>query len=250
MSRAALAIAGREFRAYWDSPIAYVFLAIFSGVTASVFFDGGLGFPGFFARQIADLRPLFVALPMLFLVLVPLITMRLWAEERRTGTEELLLTFPIRVRDAVVGKFLAAWALLSTALALTLLITFTVAWLASIPGSSLDLGPVLGGYVAALLMGGAYLAIGLFVSAITQHQIIAAVVSVFVLLLLFYIGDPEFLAALPEWLRAPCEAISTLPRFKGVSRGVLDLRDVAYYLSMMVVFLSANGVVVDSRRWR
>jgi ABC-2 type transport system permease protein len=240
-----LAITRREFRSYWDSPIAYVFLTIFSGVAAFLFFDE------FFLRGRADMERLFDRLPIYFLVLVPLITMRLWAEERRTGTEELLLTFPLRIRDAVLGKFFASWALLMVALVLTLPIVLTVRWLASGDGGGgLDVGPIAGGYLAALLMGGAYLSIGLFISALTQHQIVAAVVTTFVFAVLWVLGNPVILAALPEWLRSVCEAAALPSHFRAVAIGVLEASDLVYYGSVMVLFLALNGVVVEARRWR
>jgi ABC-2 type transport system permease protein len=241
----ALVIARREFRSYWDSPIAYVFLAIFSGVAAFLFFDQ------FFARGIADLQPLFRFLPIYFLVLVPLITMRLWAEERRTGTEELLLTFPMRVREAVLGKFLAAWGLLAIALFLTAPVVLTVRALAAADvGGGLDLGPVAGGYLAGLLMGGAYLAIGLFISALTQHQIVAAVVTTFVFGILWILGIPTIVAAMPEWLRPLAESVALGTHFRAVEIGVLEFSDLVYYFTVMVLFLVLNGVVVDARRWK
>lgn len=243
--RASLTVARREFRAYWDSPIAYVFLTVFLIASAFLFFDE------FFARKIADVSALFGVLPLLFLFLVPLVTMRLWAEERRTGTEELLLTFPLRIRDAVIGKFLAAWALLAVALALTLPIVATVAWLSgggSSPG--LDLGPVAGGYLVALLMGGAYLAIGLFMSSATQHQIVAAVLTLAVLGALWVIGMPFVIAALPGWARPWAEVIALGSHFRAVARGLIDLRDVVYYATIIALFLGLNGILVDARRWK
>lgn len=243
--RGTLVVARREFRSYWDSPIAYVFLTVFSGVAAFVFFDE------FFLRGRADMERLFDRLPLYFLVLVPLITMRLWAEERRTGTEELLLTFPLRIRDAVLGKFLASWALLAVALVLTFPMVWTVRWLASgESGGGLDFGPVVGGFLAALLMGGAYLAIGLFVSALTQHQIVAAVVTTFVFAVLWILGNPMILASIPEWLRPACQSIALASHFRSVAIGVLELSDLVYYGSVMVLFLALNGVVVEARRWR
>lgn len=242
---AIVTIARREFRSYWDSAIAYVFLAIFSGVAAFLFFDQ------FFARGLADLQPLFRMLPVYFLVLVPLITMRLWAEERRAGTEELLLTFPIRVRDAVLGKFAAAWLLLAIALVLTFPMAFTVRALAAADsGGGLDLGPVIGGYLVALLMGGAYLAIGLFISALTQHQIVAAVVTTFVFAILWVLGVPTVVAAFPAWARPVADAVALDTHFRAVSIGVLEAADLAYFGSVMVLFLGLNGLVVDARRWR
>jgi ABC-2 type transport system permease protein len=238
-------ITRREFRSYWDSPIAYVFLTIFSGVSAFLFFDE------FFLRGRADLERLFDKLPVYFLVLVPLITMRLWSEERRTGTEELLLTFPLRIRDAVLGKFFASWGLLAIALLLTFPIVLTVRWLASGDGGGgLDVGPIVGGYLAALLMGGAYLSIGLFISALTQHQIVAAVITTFVFAVLWVLGNPMILAATPAWLQPVCGSVAIVAHFRSVAIGVLELSDLLYYGSIMVLFLALNGVVIEARRWR
>ncbi|MFN0206178.1 MAG: ABC transporter permease [Planctomycetota bacterium] len=244
---ATFAIARREFRAYFDSPIAYVFLIVF------IIIAGVLFFLEFFIRGIADLMPLFGFLPIYFLVLVPLITMRLWAEERGTGTEELLLTLPVRIRDAVLGKFLAAWGLLAVALSLTLPIAFTVSWLSASEGSGLEWGPVIGGYGAALFMGGAYLAIGLFVSAFTKHQIVAAVLTTVILMFFWVVGSSAFTNALPawlEWLKPVGDAMSLGSHFQSAERGLIEFRDILYYTSMMALFLTLNGVVVDARRWR
>jgi ABC-2 type transport system permease protein len=246
--RATTAIAAREFRAYFDSPIAYVFLTVFAVVAGLVFFWN------FFINGDAVLSGLFMFLPVYFLVLVPLITMRLWAEERGSGTEELLLTFPVRIRDAVLGKFFAAWGLLAVALLLTVPIAFTVSSLASAgTGAGLDWGPVIGGYAAGLLMGGAYLAIGLFVSALTKHQIVAAVLTTVILGLFWAIGWSPVLNSLPgwlEWFKPVGEAMSLSSHFVSASRGLIEARDLLFYASVMALFLTINGVVVDARRWK
>ncbi|HKE01803.1 MAG TPA: ABC transporter, partial [Planctomycetota bacterium] len=161
--------------------------------------------------------------------------------------EELLLTFPVRIRDAVVGKFLAAWGLLAVALVLTLPIAATTAWLAA---GTMDAGPAVGGYLAALLMGGAYLAIGLFVSSLTQHQIIAAVVTLAILGVLWLAGSPLALASMPGWLRPIASAAALETHFRAIGRGLLDLGDVLYYATVIGLFLGLNGIVLDARRWR
>ena len=245
--KAALTVARRESRAYWDSPIAYVFLCAFL-VTISLFF---FQLEGFFARKRASVELMFRLLPWMFVFLVPLVTMRLWSEERRTGTEELLLTFPVRIRDVVIGKFLAAWGLLAVALVFTLPIPITVAWLSGGGGApGLDLGPVAGGYLVALLMGGAYLAIGLFLSAATQHQIVAAVLTLVALGVLWLLGSDPALSAAPSWLRSWLEVLSLGSHFHNIERGVVDLRDVAYYATIIGLFLALNGVVIHARRWK
>lgn len=243
-------VARREFRAYFDSPIAYVVLITFCLISGFIFFSF------FFRGGVASMRALFDPLPLYYVVLVPLLTMRLWSEERGTGTEELLLTFPLRIRDAVIGKFAAAWALLGVALLLTLPITFTVASLASgESGSGLDWGPVWGGYITAFLMGGAYLAIGLFTSAFTKHQIVAALLTIAILGLLWGAGEKMVLdfflpSSVSDALLHITRPISLGWHFEAAARGMVELRDVAYYGTVMALFLSLNGVVVDARRWR
>ncbi|MBI3820047.1 MAG: ABC transporter permease subunit [Planctomycetes bacterium] len=251
MKQAAV-IARREFRAYFDSPIAYVVLITFGLISGFVFFSF------FFRGGVASMRALFDPLPLYFVVLVPLITMRLWSEERGTGTEELLLTFPLRIRDAVIGKFAAAWGLLAVALLLTLPIALTVASLAaagSDGGGGLDWGPVWGGYLTAFLMGGAYLAIGLFTSAFTKHQIVAALITITILGLLWGIGEKMVLdfflpSKISDAILNITKPISLGWHFGAASRGSIEFRDVDYYLTVMGLFLSLNGVVVDARRWR
>lgn len=250
--RGAMAVARREFNAYFDSPIAYVVLIVFALIAGFVFFLD------FFLRGTADMRGLFGLLPIYFIILVPLLTMRLWSEERGTGTEELLLTLPHRIRDVVAGKFLAAWGLLGVALLLTTPIAFTVSSLAvrgsdSEGGGGLDWGPVIAGYLAALFMGGAYLSVGLFVSAFTKHQIVAAVLTIVVLLLFWAAGWPPLMNALPswmEWFKPVGSAMSLGTHFGSASRGLIEARDLIYYSSVMLLFLALNGVVIDARRWR
>ena len=162
------AVAGRELRAYFNSPIAYVFLLVFVGAALFTFFNAN----AFFSRGRADLRGLFDAVPFLMVLLVPALTMRLWAEERKQGTLEVLLTLPARDHELVAGKFLASWALLGVGLVLTAALPLTVSTI-----GDLDWGPVLGGYLAALLLWGAYLAVGQFVSATTENQILAFILA-------------------------------------------------------------------------
>ena len=157
-------VALRELRSYFNSPIAYIFLAAFVGAALFTFFN----IKAFFSHGQADLRGLFDAIPLLTLLLVPALTMRLWAEEAKQGTMELLLTLPARDHELVCGKFLASWALLAIGLAMTLPLAITVSSL-----GNLDWGPVVGGYVGALLLGAAYLSVGQFVSALTENQILA-----------------------------------------------------------------------------
>ena len=234
------AVARRELNAYFDSPIAYVFLAVFFAAALFTFFN----INAFFSRGIADLRGLFDAIPFLMVLLVPALTMRLWAEETRQGTFELLVTLPARDRELVLGKFLASWGLLACGLGLTLILPFTVAFL-----GDLDWGPVIGGYLGALLLGAAYLAVGQFVSATTENQILAFILAMVVCLVLYGIGVDAFTNLLPDRTAALFRSLGTGSRFESIARGVIDIRDLAYYVSISGFFLAACVVTLKVRRW-
>ena len=234
------AVAARELRAYFNSPIAYVFLVVFAGAALFTVFN----VHQFFSRGIADLRGLFGAIPLLMILLVPALTMRLWAEEHKQGTFELLLTLPAREHEIVVGKFLASWALLGAALALTLVLPITMAWV-----GRLDWGPVVGGYLGALLLGAAYLAVGQFLSATTENQILAFILSLVVCLALYGVGTEAFAGLFPDATAGVLRALGTGSRFQSIARGVVDLRDLTYYLSLTGFFLAASVAAVRSRRW-
>lgn len=238
-----LVVARREFRAAFESPIGYVFLSIFSAMAAVFLF---LFFP-FFEQDQATVRPLFEAFAWLFVVLCPAATMRMWSEERRSGTEELLLTLPFRLRDLVLGKFLGAWGLVAVALLFTLGIPITVSWLAD--GATIDWGVVVGGYLGALLLAASYLAIGLFISALTRNQIIAFIVTSVLLFAFFQFGRIAELQGMPEWLVRFVDTVALRNRFLSIARGVVDLRDLLYYTAFTAVFLSLNGLALEKRRW-
>jgi gliding motility-associated transport system permease protein len=238
--RNVLTIFRREFVAYFATPLAYVFIVIFL-VMAGVltFFIGN-----FFARGQADLQPFFAFHPWLYLVLIPALSMRLWAEERKSGTIELFLTLPIRMTEAVVGKFLAAWCFAGIALALTFPFWVTVNLL-----GSPDNGVIVASYIGSWLMAGALLAIGACVSAVTKNQVIAFVVTAAIAFLFTVAGSPVVLGLLqgwaPQWLIGAVTQMSFLDHFSAITRGVLDVRDVAYFVSMMIAFLFANAILVD-----
>lgn len=233
-------MAARELRAYFDSPIAYVFLTVFAGTALFTFFN----VQSFFARGIADLRGLFGPLPFLMILLVPALTMRLWAEEQKQGTVEVLLTLPARDHELVAGKFLASWVLLGAGLALTFALPITVAFL-----GRLDWGPVVGGYVGALLLGAAYLAIGQLLSASTENQILAFILALVVCLALYGLGTEAFSGLFADRTATVLRAIGTGSRFQSIARGVIDLRDLLYYASLTFFFLTACVVAVRARRW-
>ena len=234
------AVTARELRAYFNSPIAYVFLSVFAGAALFTFFN----VEAFFARGVADLRGLFAPLPLLMILLVPALTMRLWAEEQKQGTLEVLLTLPVRDHELVAGKFLASWILLGCALGLTLALPVSAAIL-----GRLDWGPVVGGYLGALLLGAAYLAVGQFVSATTENQILAFILGLVVCLGLYGIGTESFAGLFSDRTAAVLRSIGTGARFESVARGVVDVRDLVYYASLCLFFLAGSVMAVRARRW-
>ncbi|MBS0187308.1 MAG: ABC transporter permease subunit [Planctomycetes bacterium] len=233
----------RELSGYFTTPVALVFIVIFLFLAGVFTFQLGR----FFERGQADMVVFFTFHPWLYLFLIPAISMRLWAEERKTGTIELLLTLPVSLSAAVVGKFLAAWAFAGIALGLTFPLWITVNYL-----GNPDNGVILAGYLGSLLMAGAFLAIGSCISAATKSQVIAFIVSVVICLLFMLAGLKEVQAFVTGWL--PQEAVkvvgsfSFLTRFEAISKGVLDVRDVLFFASIIGVFVAATGVVVNMKK--
>lgn len=235
-------VARRELAAYFNSPIAYVFLVVFAGAALFTVFN----LNAFFARGRADMRALFEAIPVLTLLLVPALTMRLWAEEEKQGTVEVLLTLPARDAELVAGKFLASLALLGAGLALTLTLPLTI----SLGGlGDLDWGPIWGGYVGALLLGGAYLAVGQFVSSLTENQILAFILALVGCLILYGLGTEAFTGLFSDRVADVLRGMGSGSRFRSVARGVIDLRDLVYYLSITLFFLTLSVVALRSKRW-
>ena len=233
-------IARKEITLFFASPIAYLFLGTFAGVTLFVFFWG----EAFFSRNIADVRPLFEWLPVLLIFLCATLTMRLWSEERRTGTLEYVHTQAVPLWQFVLGKFLGCVFLLALALAITLPLPLTVSLI-----GDLDWGPVWAGYLAALLLGAAYLSIGLFVSARSDNQIVSLISASVLCGIFFLLGSGAitdfFGNRVGEWLRL----LGTGSRFDAITRGVIDFRDLYYYLSIIAVFLCLNTLVLEKQRW-
>jgi len=236
-------IAKRELSAYFESPVAYVFLVIF--LLLAGFFTFTFG--GFFERGEASLAALFNWLPWLFLFLVPAVGMRLWSEERRLGTIELLLTMPVAAWQAILGKFLASWAFLIIALALTFPIVITVNWL-----GDPDNGVIASGYIGAGLLAGAYLAISSMTSALTRNQVIAFILAVVLCLLLILVGFSPVTDLLSRWaspwLVETVTRFSVLTHYDGFQKGVLDSRGVLYFVSVIAFTLFATGVVIRNHR--
>jgi ABC-2 type transport system permease protein len=238
----AFIVARRELAAYFATPVASVFIVIFLVLAGALTFTLG----NFFGRGQADLIPFFSFVPWLFLFLVPALTMRLWAEERRLGTIELLLTLPLPQWQAVLGKFLAAWAFCGIALALTFPLWLTVNAL-----GRPDNGVILSGYVGCLLVAGAYLSIGAAVSASTRNQVVAFVLAVALCFLFGAAGSPvvtEFLDTRIPQLAEAARAVSVSDRFSGFTRGVIALRDIVFFGSFMAFFLFANAVILEHRK--
>ncbi|MDA3864474.1 MAG: ABC transporter permease subunit [Deltaproteobacteria bacterium] len=229
----------KETRTFFYSPIAYIILGGFILLVSWLFFER------FWLRNEADVRVLFSNLPLVFLLLTPLITMKMWAEERASGTQSHLFSLPVSLTALSLGKMAACLTLLSTAL----LFTLPYPIMADIYGN-LDWGPVLGGYIAAFLLGGAYISIGLFISSITKTQIEAAFLTIFLAGVLYFAGEPFFTENLsnPE-LYSFLHQIGLGSRFKSIARGVLDIRDLVYYLSITAFFVTINVSVLRHRKW-
>ncbi len=236
-------IAKRELGAYFGTPLAYVFAVIFVALTGVFTFYFG----NFFDRGQADLAGFFLYHPWLYLILVPAIAMRLWAEERKSGTIELLMTLPVSTWEAILGKFLAAWAFIGVALILTFPMWITV----NILGNP-DNGVIFTSYIGSFLMAGAFLAIGSAISALSKNQVIAFIVSA-VICFLFVMSGVEMVQntaklVLPEFLVQAVSQLSFLTHFDKVARGLLDLPSIFYYLSMIAFFLFANVVIIEQKK--
>jgi ABC-2 type transport system permease protein len=238
-----LVIFRRELGGYFSTPVAYVFIVVFlllvNGLT---FWVGKL-----YEREQADLMSFFTWHPWVYLFLVPAVTMRLWAEERRQGTVELLFTLPITLFESVVGKFLAAWAFTGIALVLTFPIWITVNYL-----GKPDNGVILASYVGSFLMAGGYLAIGACISAMTKNQVIAFVVSAMVCLVFVLVGLPGALnwipSAMPHAVTDTLRSFSFLTHFESISTGVVDVRDLTFFFSLIGVCLLMNAIVLDIKK--
>ena len=233
----------RELASYFTTPLAYVFIVIF--LVLSGVFTFYLG--NFFESGQANLAPFFAFHPWLYLFLVPAIAMRLWAEERKSGTIELLMTLPITRFEAVTGKFLAAWAFAGLALLLTFPMIITVNYL-----GEPDNGAIITGYIGSWLLAGAYLAIGSCMSALAKNQGIAFILAVSVCFLFIVSGFPMVLDGFsgwaPQWLIDAVASLSFLTRFDAISKGVIDLRDLLYFLTLIAAWLAATAVVIDLKK--
>jgi ABC-2 type transport system permease protein len=233
-----LSVAKKEFRSYFDSPIAYIF------ITAFLLLVNFLYMWTFFIAGQADLRPFFGFMPFVFLFFVPSITMRMWAEERKMGTLEVLLTLPVQEKEVVLGKFLSSLALLALMLALTFNLPLMVGAL-----GKPDWGMIVCGYLGTLLLGASYLAIGLFASALSENQIVAFILAIVIGVALLIVGEWFFLMLVPDIFVPVLEYLGLGAHFESLGRGVIDSRDILYYLSIIGIFLYLNVNVVENRSW-
>lgn len=233
----------RELNGYFATPVAYVFIIIFLLLTGfSTFYVGN-----FFERGEADLYPFFSIHPWLYVLLIPAISMRLWSEERKNGSIELLMTLPVSVQEAVLGKFLAAWAFTGLALLLNFPLWITVNYL-----GSPDNGVIFAGFLGSLLMAGGFLAIGSCISATTKNQVISFVLSLIVSLIFVLSGYGIVLDFFSSWAPATLinavSSFSFLTHFDAISKGVIDMRDMFYFASVIIMWLFANAIVVNARK--
>ncbi|KZX75093.1 ABC transporter permease [Oleiphilus sp. HI0009] len=236
-------VLGRELSSYFATPVAYIFLVIFLMLSGVFTFYIGQ----FFERGQADLVAFFNFVPWLYLVLIPAVTMRLWSEERRSGTIELLMTLPLATWQVVLGKFLAAWLFVGLALVLTFPLWITVNYL-----GSPDNGVILGAYIGAWLMSGGFLAVGSCLSALSKNQIVAFILTLVVSFVLVVTGFPivqdAFSGWAPLWLIDAVANLSFLTHFTAISRGVIDVRDLVYFAAMIGIWLYATSLVVDLKK--
>ena len=239
-----LAVFKRELKSYFTTPLAYVFLVIF------LFFSGYLTFKeGFYEMRQADMRAFFMNLPLLFVFMVPSTAMRLWAEERKAGSIELLFTLPITITQAVLGKFFAAWLFLVIALALTFPMVITVCYL-----GEPDIGLIITGYLGSVLMAGGFLAIGCFFSALSKNQVISFVLSVVACAVLVFAGMPSTLnfvsTFLPAGMVSAIGNMSFQSHFESIQRGVLKFEDLSYFILLIIGWIVACSIVLDDRKAR
>ena len=230
-------VAKREIRTYFNSPVAYIVVTVFMLIA------GYLYWSQLFLEKQAELRYYFTLTPLIFTFIIPAITMRLIAEEKGSGTLEMLITMPVRDWEVVLGKFLAGMAMLAGIVGMTMFYAVTLTLL-----SPVDKGPILTGYLGLLLMGGAYVSIGVMASSLTRNQIVAFILAFAISFALFIFG--QIVQYAPDWLAPVLSFLSMGNHFESLSRGVVDSRDVIYYVSVMVVALVIATASLESRKWK
>jgi ABC-2 type transport system permease protein len=226
----------KELKGYFNSTVAYIVIVVLL-IISGWFFATNV-----FLANTASLRIIFEIVPILLIFFVPAITMRAFSEEKKTGTIEILLTKPINDIDIIIGKFLSAWALLGVALLPTLYYYLTITFVGSI-----EIGPVIGGYLGLLLMGGVYVSIGIFSSSLTENQVVAFIIGIFIIFILFMLD--KALPFIPGFLVAIFEYLSIGYHFSNIERGVIDTRDLIYYISLGYLFILLTQVSLEKRKW-
>lgn len=229
----------KELMSYFNSPIAYIFIGVFLVVGNWLFFKN------FFLIGQVSMRGYFDLLPWIFLFMSPAITMRLWAEEKKSGTIEFLLTLPVTDWQVVLAKFFGALAFLFISLLLTLTLPITLMSLGNI-----DWGPIIGSYLGSLFLGGAYLALGLFISSLTKNQIIAFVMGLVACFAAFIIGSNFVLIGAPQFMVPVLKFLGLGSHFFNIAKGIIDTKDIIFYLSFIFVFLWLNARIIESRGWK
>jgi len=233
-----MTICVKELKSYFLSPIAYIFIIVFLAITNFLFFQT------FFINNQAEMRGYFEFLPYIYLIFVPAITMRSWAEEKRNKTIELLLTLPLKDTQIVAGKFFAALAFLTITLSCSITVPITIAIL-----GNPDMGVIIGSYIGAILLGAAYISIGMWISSLTENQIVALIGGVVVITLFLLVGHPLVLNFVPSNLVPLLSFLGLATHFDSICRGIIDSRDVIYYLTIIAFFLFLNVQSLESRKW-
>lgn len=234
-----MTVAWKEFVSYFNSPLAYIFIDVFLVVMGFLFYNN------YFLYGQADMRQFFGLIPWVFLFLVPAITMRVWAEEQKIGTVEILLTLPVKETSLVLGKFLGSFFFLATSLLLSFMIPATVIW-----SGSADIGVIFASYLGALLLGAAYISLGVWISSYTDNQIVAFILAIVVSFTFLIVGQNFVLSVVPDFLTPAVRFLGLGTHFESVSRGVVDSRDMIYYLSFIGFFLFLNVQRVVGRRFK
>lgn len=234
-----LAIIKKELRLYFNSPMAYIFITVFLVLSSWLFFRQ------LFIGNQATMRDYFTLMPWIFLFLVPAITMRLWAEEKKSGTLEVLLTFPVKDYEVVLGKFFSSLIFLGISLGCSLILPLIVMYI-----GDPDIGVIFTSYIGTLLLGGAYLAIGLWVSSVTDNQIVAFIIAIAISFLFLIVGEPIVTFFIPNFFVPIFQYLGLNTHFMSIARGVLDSRDIVYYVSFIFFFLYLNMSSIESRKWK
>ncbi len=234
-----LTLVKKELNSYFNSPLGYIVVSIF------LVMSGWLFVQTFFVIGQASMRSFFDLLPVIFMFILPAVTMSSWSEEKRSGTVEVLMTFPVRSAEVVIAKFLSSFIFLS----IMLLSTAAIPIMVSVLGSP-DRGVILAGYLGALLLGSAYIAVGLWVSSITENQIISFIVAVVIIFMFYIIGNSFVIGSLPTEIASAAKFLSFSAHFNSILRGVISLSDIVYYLSIVAFFLFLNTRVVNLKNWK